>query len=363
MFPVQSSRFLRGRSNEARRGRRTKGHAGLHLSTQQQHFGEVLVTHAAALPELMTTVDQGFTDFLVAYDFSAAAETALKYAAELSSHLGSTIHLISVETPAEYSRIMCSEPRVREHVHDDVRRAFDNIEKRLRAKGIPCDSAHRVGDVSDVLEGATLEGKTDLLLLGAFGHGQTDRPQLGSTAEHILRAAHCPVLTIGPHAVQHAEMSPKIDRLLCVTNSTVDDHELLAFAGRFAAAVHGRLELLHVVDLEQRALSCEDHERLCETQSRTLRDHGVDVSWTLLYGPPDQVIPARAAELKASLILLGIGRPGSQEAVANHETIDTIRKAHCPVLTVPSGGLHWRSAEPLAPHFSLKHCDGNHGPR
>jgi nucleotide-binding universal stress UspA family protein len=148
------------------------------------------VTNAAALPELMTTVDHGFTDFLVAYDFSTAANTALKYAAELSSHLGSTIHLINVETPAEHSQIMRTEPRVREHVHEDTRRAFDNIEKRLRAKGISCDSAHRVGDVSDVLEGATLESKIDLLLLGAFGHGPTDRPQLGSTAEPILQATH-----------------------------------------------------------------------------------------------------------------------------------------------------------------------------
>ena len=308
------------------------------------------MTRTAALPELTTTVDAAFSDLLVAYDFSAAAETALQYAAELSKHLGSTVHLISVETPAEYTRIMATEPRVREHVQEDVRRAFDNIEKRLRAKRIPCDSAHRVGNVSDVLEGAILEGKTDLLLLGAFGHGPTDRAQLGSTAEHILRAVHCPVLTIGPHALQDVEALPKIDRLLCVTNSMVDDHELLALSGRLAAAVHGRLELLYVVDPEHRALYCEDHERLCEIRSRTLRDHGVPVNWTLLYGPSDQVIAARAAESKASLILLGIGRPGSQEATARHAAIDTIRKAHCPVLTVPSGNCPSRRPEPLCFH-------------
>jgi nucleotide-binding universal stress UspA family protein len=187
-------------------------------------------------------------------------------------------------------------------------------------------------------------------LLGAFGHGPADRPQLGSTAEHILRTAHCPVLTIGPHAVRLAETSPKIDRLVCVTNFRVDDQETLALSGRLAAAMRGRLELLHVVDPEHPAVCCEDHERLCEARSRALRDHGIDVSWSLLYGPPDEVIPARAAEWKASLILRGIGRPGNQEAAANHAIFDTIRKAHCPVLTVPSGGLHWPPAEPLAPH-------------
>jgi nucleotide-binding universal stress UspA family protein len=297
------------------------------------------VTHAAVLPEFTNVVDHDFTDLLVAYDFSAAAGTALEYAAELAHHFGSTIHLISVETPAEHTRVMNTEPRVREHVHDDVQRAFENIEKHLRAKGISCDSAHRIGEVSDILEGATLEGKTDLLLLGAFGHGPTDRTRLGSSAEHILRVARCPVLTIGPNAVHHPAPSPKIDRLVCVTNSAGNKHELLIFCSRFAAAVHGRIELLHVIGPEHRAASTEEHERQCEIWSHTLRDHGIHVNWTLLFGPPDQVILARAAELKASLIVLGISRIGSKESASlDHAVVETIRKARCPVLTVPSGG-------------------------
>ena len=298
------------------------------------------MTHTAAFPELTNAVDHGFTDLLVAYDFSAAAETALEYAAELSHHCGSTIHLISIETPPEHIRVMNTEPRVREHVHDDVQRAFEHIEKRLWAKGIPCDSAHRIGEVSDTLEGAILEGKTDLLLLGAFGHGPTDRKQLGSTAEHILRVARCPVLTIGPHAVRHTETPPKVDRLVCVTNPAIDDHQFLIFGGKLGAAVHGCLEILHVVDPEDRAY-CKELERHCETRSRMLRAHGIDVSWTLLYGTPEVVIPARAAELKAGLILIGIDRTGSQaERDLNPAVIAAIRTAHCPVLVMPADEWH-----------------------
>jgi len=299
------------------------------------------VTQAVELPALKTVVDHGFTDLLVAYDFSAAAAAALEYAAELSHHFGSTIHLISVETPAEYARIMDAEPRVRDHVQHDSEYRLRHIEKHLRARGIQCDLVHRIGEVPDILEGATLEGKTDLLLLGAFGHGPTDRKQLGSAAEHILRVAHCPVLTIGPNAVHHATCSPKIDRLVCVTNSTGNEDELLIFCSRFAAAVHGHLELLHVVDPHHPACPSEVYAQQCETRSRTLRGQGIEVSWTLLYGPPDQVIPARAAECKDSLILLGISRPENQETAAlDQRTVDTIRKAHCAVLTVPCAGLH-----------------------
>lgn len=299
------------------------------------------MTQAIELPEFTTVVEHGFTDLLVAYDFSAAAAAALDYAAELSNHFGSTIHLISVETPAEYARTMGAEPRVRDHVQHDSEYRLRRIEKHLRARGIRCDSVHRIGEVPDIVEGATLEGKTDLLLLGAFGHGPTDRKQLGSTAEHILRVAHCPVLTIGPDAVHLPACSPKINRLVCVTNSTSNEHELLIFCSRFAAAVHGHVELLHVVDPQHPACPSDFYEQQCEDRSRTLRDRGIEVSWTLLFGPLDHVIPARAAECKASLILLGISRPGNQETAAlDQRTVDTIRKAHCPVLTVPCTGLY-----------------------
>lgn len=298
------------------------------------------MTQTAVLPEPAAIVDQGVTDLLVAYDFSAAAATALEYAAELARRFGSKIHVISVETPAEHTRVMSTEPRVREHVREDLERAFDHIEKRLCTRGIPCRLTHRVGEVPEILEGATLEGKTDLLLLGAFGHGRTDRPQLGSTAEYILRVAHCPVLTIGPCAVQHFPSSPKIDRIICVTTSPGNDHALLTFSSRFAAAVHARLELLHIVDSEHRAAPTTDQARRCEISSRFLRDHGIHVSWTLLYGAPDELIPARAAEAKASLVILRIGRPEQPDSTyLDQAVVDIIRKAHCPVLTVPSGSL------------------------
>jgi nucleotide-binding universal stress UspA family protein len=296
------------------------------------------VTYTATLPEFNSKSDLSFTDLLVAYDFSAAASTALEYAAELSRCFGSTIHLINVETPDEHARLMNTEPRVREHTREDVQRAFDNIEKHLRARGIPCDSVHRVGEVSGILEGAVLEAKTDLLLLGAFGHGSVDRPGLGSTAEQILRVARCPVLTIGPKSLQSPAPSRKIERLICVITCSEDHHDLLTFSGSLAAAAHGHLEILQVVNPKHCAGAADEKARHCEAWSRILRDCGIHVNWTVLYGAPDQVTVARAAEMKASLIVMRIDRAtGDGSAPLSRALINTIQKAHCPVLTVPSG--------------------------
>jgi nucleotide-binding universal stress UspA family protein len=112
----------------------------------------------------------------------------------------------------------------------------------------------------------------------------------------------------------------------------------LAFSSSLAVAMHGRLELLHVVDPEHREAPADERVRHCETWSRILRDNGVQANWSLLYGPPDQVIPARSAELKASLIVMSIcGSVGKEPVSLNQALINTIGKAPCPVLTVPSG--------------------------
>jgi nucleotide-binding universal stress UspA family protein len=112
----------------------------------------------------------------------------------------------------------------------------------------------------------------------------------------------------------------------------------LTFSSKLAASVHGRLELLHVVGPEHCATPTDEKSRHCETCSRNLRDNGIHVNWTLLHGTPDQVIPARSAELKASLIVMSIGESVGKEPISlNQALINTIRKAHCPVLTVPSG--------------------------
>ncbi len=55
------------------------------------------------LPVYAEPVQYELKDLLVAYDFSAAADSSLKYAVMLSKRFGSFIHLIGVQSPAEYA--------------------------------------------------------------------------------------------------------------------------------------------------------------------------------------------------------------------------------------------------------------------
>ena len=52
-------------------------------------------------PAYAESIQYDLKELLVAYDFSRAAESSLKYAVLLSKRFGSFIHLIGVQSPAE----------------------------------------------------------------------------------------------------------------------------------------------------------------------------------------------------------------------------------------------------------------------
>ena len=53
------------------------------------------------LPVYAESIQYDLKELVVAYDFSAAADSSLKYAVMLSKRFGSFIHLMGVQSPAE----------------------------------------------------------------------------------------------------------------------------------------------------------------------------------------------------------------------------------------------------------------------
>jgi nucleotide-binding universal stress UspA family protein len=276
-------------------------------------------------------------ELLVAYDFSEAADSSLKYAVMLAKQFGSFIHLLGVQSPGEYSSALEAGPLAMELSQRDLQFSLKNLEERLGKEGIWSDSVRRIGNVSDTIEGAILEHTPDLLLLGAFGYGRIDRPRLGSTAEHLLRIVRCPVLILGPHALLRDREAPSIRRILCAVTSVDSADQILSFAGHLAARTGANLELLQVIDPTQKHVPHKDNQQQCEGWARQLRDRGITVSWTVVHGRADEAIAARAAKSESSLILFGLHRGGNQAIdCADGVVSATIREAHCPVMTVPS---------------------------
>lgn len=288
------------------------------------------------------SIHYDLAELLVAYDFSQAADSSLKYAVMLSKRFGSFIHLIGVQSPADYADALDAGPLAMEMSQRDLQFGLHELEERLRAEGTCSDSVRRIGNISDTIEGLILEHTPDLLLLGAFGYGAIDRPRLGSTAEHLLRAVRCPVFVLGPRALLRDREAPPIERILCGTTSLEAADNVLDFAGHFATQMGANLELVHAVDPSQNEVPHRLHEQQCEEWSRKLRDRGITVRWKVVYGRADEAIAARAKESRSSLILFGLHRSGNQMIDCPDGVVSgTIRAAHCPVMTVPSNLSSW----------------------
>lgn len=134
---------------------------------------------------------------LVAYDFSTAAERALAWAADLSRAVGGApIVVVNVVStmPATYA-LMSPIPAApaavdREELAAAVRRATEaqKIDATVEIALAP--------DFGPAILDEARRHHVDLIVMGTHGRGGLKRLALGSVAEHVVRHADCPVVTV-----------------------------------------------------------------------------------------------------------------------------------------------------------------------
>jgi nucleotide-binding universal stress UspA family protein len=157
------------------------------------------------IPDAVPAPGVLFKRILCAIDFSDCSMRALNYAMSLAeeadAHL-SVVHVI--EMPPEASAdlhqgafgvpqslteyITASEEERRVRLRDavpDAVRAYCTVETIMRT-GKP---------YREILQVAS-EQQSDLIVIGVHGRGAADRLFFGSTAQHVVRQALCPVLTL-----------------------------------------------------------------------------------------------------------------------------------------------------------------------
>jgi len=135
---------------------------------------------------------------LVPVDFSACSKKALTYAVQFAREFGATLDVIYVVAPY-YS----GDP----YGFTD----FEPIDKQMRAsgeqrvaalvleqvpQGIPVETYVRVGRPASVIAEVAKELDADLIIVATHGHTGLKHVLMGSTAEHVVRHAPCPVLTV-----------------------------------------------------------------------------------------------------------------------------------------------------------------------
>ncbi len=126
---------------------------------------------------------------LVGYTGSSASDTALDLAGRLSRQLNG--HLII---------ILSMDGGKRETIHDihKSQALLKEAHKRMSDEGISCEileTARGLSPGEDVVLFAR-DNKVDMIVVGVEKKSKTQKLIMGSTAQHIILKAHCPVLTV-----------------------------------------------------------------------------------------------------------------------------------------------------------------------
>jgi nucleotide-binding universal stress UspA family protein len=130
---------------------------------------------------------------LVAVDFSPGAAAALQYATALARCFGSSVTVLNVaEVNDGWLHLAAKQfPLLDRQLAENHRRSLVEL---ARESGVaPQDCVVRVGRPVEQIVKAVRELKADLIVIGTRGLTGLKHAIIGSTAEGVVRHAHCPV--------------------------------------------------------------------------------------------------------------------------------------------------------------------------
>jgi nucleotide-binding universal stress UspA family protein len=136
-----------------------------------------------------------FKKILIGYDGSAQAEKATETALELARSLDAKVLLFAVARPPEPATMVEVDAML-----DDAREHFEEQFKKIveRAKGLDVELQTDIAvghPVEQIVHRAETD-HVDLIVLGRRGKSRWEKMLVGSTAEKVLRYAHCPVMVV-----------------------------------------------------------------------------------------------------------------------------------------------------------------------
>jgi nucleotide-binding universal stress UspA family protein len=157
-------------------------------------------------PEVPPSAAVTYKRILCPVDFSLSAMSALRYATSLAEEADAQLTVLHVteygahDWPELYEMFMTS---ARVSV-EDYRKRCDEISRERLELAVP-DDARRYCTVESIIAGGkpyreilqtAAERRSDLIVMGVRGRGALSRMLFGSTTQHVVRMAACPVLTL-----------------------------------------------------------------------------------------------------------------------------------------------------------------------
>jgi nucleotide-binding universal stress UspA family protein len=232
--------------------------------------------------------------------------------------------------------------------------ALEPWRRLARKRNILCDVLVREGNAAQQIAACSRQFQAECILLGTRSRSKISKLLLGSVAEQVLRSVNLPVMTVGPEAHLPVESNDRQKVVLHATTLGETSRPSAALACQIAASHRARLVLLHVLprgyeaevggqasDLDSAAL--RELRILASQVAEDAKGSAGPVEARVAYGHPAIEILAAAADLAASLIVLGsTDRSKLQNLTRDRTVYRVLAHARCPVLTL-------REALPIGP--------------
>jgi nucleotide-binding universal stress UspA family protein len=138
-----------------------------------------------------------YDEILLASDRSDAADAATGHALQIAEKFDATLHVVYVLKTGEPS-IDSEDTAEHPELKDRRDQALNAPTDRADRVGVTATTATVRGAPSDALVAYARENEIDLIVIGTHGRSGLDRIIVGSVAEHVVRNAPAPVITVRP---------------------------------------------------------------------------------------------------------------------------------------------------------------------
>lgn len=287
---------------------------------------------------------------LVGTDFSATADAALDWAAELAAQRRARLELVhAVALPPILPELTPpTDPDFFSRLQTAARQRLDQAAESVRERLPEIDTFQATGSASKVLLERAEEIGAQLIVVGTRGHSGLAHVLLGSTAERVVHRARCPVLCVHPD--DRGGHRP-IRSILVPTDFSEDAEHAIAAAHEILAPLESgaKLTLVHAysMPIEYTAYGpiptsidylkdagLEAERKLFEMEERFRRE-GIAVETVAREGDPLVVIGDIARERAVDLIAMGThGSTGIRHFLLGSTAERVMHQAPCPVLTI-----------------------------
>ena len=162
----------------------------------------ILISDSSLVPHPSSLMD--IRAILLPTDFSECAARAVPVAADMARLLGARIiclHVVEPVVPA-VGWTPVAEPLpvadVSERLEASATRELPKIARSAECAGLDVEDVVTHGEAASEIVRVARERRAGLIVISSHGRTGLGRILFGSTAESVVRHAHCPVLVVKP---------------------------------------------------------------------------------------------------------------------------------------------------------------------